>query len=174
MNKTRKQVKRKRSVIKTLSKKLIQNLFFVRRSQMKNIPSGGSIKAMKSVLCREIVLLSYKHLKLQMRLKIRGLDGNHSSFETRTLNGDFSLTPSLNLACIFFSFTFADCYNIYGDTECGKFKSVVLSYVSNRNSSLPKGKIIMRSGLWLSKLLEKFALIRLFEIIGMLLIVRQG
>lgn len=89
--------------MKTLSKKLIQNLFFVRRSQMKNIPSGGSIKAMKSVLCREIVLLSYKHLKLQMRLKIRGLDGNHSSFETRTLNGDFSLTPSLNLACIFFS-----------------------------------------------------------------------
>ena len=103
MNKTRKQVKRKRSVIKTLAKKLMQNLFFVRRSQMKNIPSGGSIKAMKSVLCREIVLLSYKHLKLQMRLKIRGLDGNHSSFETRTLNGDFSLTPSLNLACIFFS-----------------------------------------------------------------------
>lgn len=69
----------------------------------KNIPSGDSIKAMKSVLCREIVLLSYKHLKLQMRLKIRGLYGNHSSFETRTLNGDFSLTPSLNLACIFFS-----------------------------------------------------------------------
>lgn len=159
--------------MKTLSKILIQNLFFVRRSQMKNIPSGDSIKAMKSVLCTEIVLLSYKHLKLQMWLKIRGLDGNHSSFETRTLNGDFSLTPSLNLACIFL-FTFADCYNIYGDTECGKFKSVVLSYVSNRNSSLPKGKIIMRSGLWLSKLLEKFALFRLFEIIGMLLIVRQG
>lgn len=141
---------------------------------MKNIPSGDSMKAMKSVLCREIVLLNYKHLKLQMRLKIRGLDGNHSSFETRTLNGDFSLTPSLNLACIFFLFTFADCYNIYGDTECGKFKSVVLSYVSNRNSSLPKGKIIVRSGLWLSKLLEKFALIKLFEIIGMLLIVRHG
>lgn len=159
--------------MKTLSKKLIQNLFFVRRSQMKNIPSGDSMKAMKSVLCREIVLLNYKHLKLQMRLKIRGLDGNHSSFETRTLNGDFSLTPSLNLAFIFL-FTFADCYNIYGDTECGKFKSVVLSYVSNRNSSLPKGKIIVRSGLWLSKLLEKFALIRLFEIIGMLLIVRHG
>lgn len=168
MNKTRKQVKRKRSVMK-----IIQNLFFVRRSQMKNIPSGDSMKAMKSVLCREIVLLNYKHLKLQMRLKIRGLDGNHSSFETRTLNGDFSLTPSLNLACIFL-FTFADCYNIYGDTECGKFKSVVLSYVSNRNSSLPKGKIIVRSGLWLSKLLEKFALIKLFEIIGMLLIVRHG
>lgn len=159
--------------MKTLSKILIQNLFFVRRSQMKNIPSGDSIKAMKSVLCREIVLLNYKHLKLQMRLKIRGLDGNHSSFETRTLNGDFSLTPSLNLARIFL-FTFADCYNIYGDTECGKFKSVVLSYVSNRNSSLPKGKIIVRSGLWLSKLLEKFALFRLFEIIGMLLIVRHG
>ena len=159
--------------MKTLSKILIQNLFFVRRSQMKNIPSGDSIKAMKSVLCREIVLLNYKHLKLQMRLKIRGLDGNHSSFETRTLNGDFSLTPNLNLACIFL-FTFADCYNIYGDTECGKFKSVVLSYVSNRNSSLPKGKIIERSGVWLSKLLEKFALIRLFEIIGMLLIVRHG
>ena len=140
---------------------------------MKNIPSGDSIKTMKSVLCRKIVLLSYKHLKLQMRLKIRGLDGNYSSFETRTLNGDFSLTPSLNLACIFL-FTFADCYNIYGDTECGKFKSVVLSYVSNRNSSLPKGKIIVRSGLWLSKLLEKFALIKLFEIIGMLLIVRHG
>ena len=159
--------------MKTLSKKLIQNLFFVRRSQMKNIPSGDSIKAMKSVLCTEIVLLSYKHLKLQMWLKIRGLDGNHSSFETRILDGDFSLTPSLNLACIFL-FTFADCYNIYGDTECGKFKSVVLSYVSNRNSSLPKGKIIVRSGLWLSKLLEKFALFRLFEIIGMLLIVRHG
>lgn len=140
---------------------------------MKNIPSGDSIKAMKSVLCREIVLLSYKHLKLQMWLKIRGLDGNHSSFETRILDGDFSLTPSLNLVCIFL-FTFADCYNIYGDTECGKFKSVVLSYVSNRNSSLPKGKIIVRSGLWLSKLLEKFALIKLFEIIGMLLIVRHG
>lgn len=55
--------------MKTLSKKLIQNLFFVRRSQMKNILSGDSIKAMKSVLCREIVLLSYKHLKLQMRLR---------------------------------------------------------------------------------------------------------
>lgn len=140
---------------------------------MKNIPSGDSMKAMKSVLCREIVLLNYKHLKLQMQLKIRGLDGNHSSFETRTHNGDFSLTPSLNLAFIFL-FTFADCYNIYGDTECGKFKSVVLSYVSNRNSPLPKGKIIVRSGLWLSKLLEKFALIKLFEIIGMLLIVRHG
>ena len=68
---------------------------------MKNIPSGDSMKAMKSVLCRELVLLNYKHLKLQMQLKIRGLDGNHSSFETRTRNGDFSLTPSLNLALFF-------------------------------------------------------------------------
>lgn len=72
----------------------------------------------------------------------------------------------------FFFFIFVDCFNIYGDIECGKFKLVVFFYVFNRNFLFLKGKIIVRFGLWLSKLLEKFVLIKLFEIIGMLLIVR--